>query len=290
MELKWTAQREGRLSSFLRGELQMSTSLMNKLKWGDAIRVNGEPQRTNFPVKPGDVITVRLDEEDPEYPPEDGPLTVLYEDDHILAVEKPAGMLIHPSRAKNDGTLANFVYGYYRRTGQKSAFHPVTRLDRDTFGIVLLAKNAHIHTLLQGLDVQKTYHAWVFGRPETEAGVIDAPIARRPLPSLLRYVTPEGKPSVTEYRILDRKGQFAKLALHPVTGRTHQLRLHCAYMGWPILGDPQYGSVESVAASGKLGLPYQQLCAKRLEFTHPLTGEAMVLESRMDAEMAMPNI
>ena len=114
MELKWTADREGRLSSFLKGELRMSSSLMNKLKWGDAIQVNGQPQRTNFPVQPGDVITVRLDEEAPEYPAEDGPLTVLYEDDHILAVEKPAGMLIHPSRAKNDGTLANFVYGYYQ--------------------------------------------------------------------------------------------------------------------------------------------------------------------------------
>ena len=285
MELKWIAQRDGRLSSFLRGELRMSSSLMNKLKWGDAIRVNGAPQRTNFPVKTGDVITVRLDEPQPDYPPEEGPLTVLYEDDHILAVEKPAGMLIHPSRAKNDGTLANIVYGYYRATGQKSAFHPVTRLDRDTFGIVLLAKNAHIHTLLQELELQKTYHAWVFGAPES-TGTIDAPIARRPLPSLLRYVAPEGKPSVTEYQVLDRQGPFSKLALRPVTGRTHQLRVHCAYMGWPILGDPQYGSEHSREASEKLGLTCQQLCAKRLEFAHPLTGELLVLESRMDAKLA----
>jgi len=285
VELKWIAEREGRLASFLRGEMKMSYSLMNKLKWGDAIRVNGEPQRTNFPVRPGDVITVRLDEPQPDYPPEEGPLSVLYEDDHILAVEKPAGMLIHPSRAKNDGTLANLVYGYYRAAGQKSAFHPVTRLDRDTFGIVLIAKNAHIHTLLQELDIRKTYHAWVFGSPE-DSGVIDAPIARRPLPSLLRYVSPEGKPSVTEYRVLDRKGPFTKLALRPVTGRTHQLRLHCAYMGWPILGDPQYGSAQSMAESEKLGLLRQQLCAKRLEFAHPLTGETLVLESRMDAELA----
>ena len=283
MELKWTADREGRLSSFLKGELRMSSSLMNKLKWGDAIQVNGQPQRTNFPVQPGDVITVRLDEEAPEYPAEDGPLTVLYEDDHILAVEKPAGMLIHPSRAKNDGTLANFVYGYYRATGQQSAFHPMTRLDRDTFGIVLLAKNSHVHTLLQMADVRKTYHAWVFGGPEEEEGVIDAPIDRRPLPSLLRYVAETGKPSVTEYRVLERKDGFTKLALRPVTGRTHQLRVHCAHMGWPILGDPQYGTAGSMAASEHLGLEYQQLCAKKLEFTHPLTGESMILESRMDA-------
>ena len=284
MELKLTAGREGQLSSFLRGELKMSLSLMNKLKWGDALRVNGEPRHTNYPVAPGDVITVRLDEEEPEYPPEDGPLTILYEDDYLLAVEKPAGMLIHPSRSKFDGTLANYVYGYYRKTGQKSAFHPMTRLDRDTFGIVLLAKNAHIHTLLQQSSVKKTYHALVLGGPETDSGTIDAPIARRPLPSLLRYVGPEGKPSVTEFAVLERRADICKLALRPVTGRTHQLRVHCAYMGYPILGDPQYGSEESQAFSAGLGLRHQMLCAKRLELEHPITGEKMILESGMDAE------
>ncbi len=285
MELKWIAQREGRLSSFLRGEMKMSSSLMNKLKWGDAIQVNGQPQRTNFPVRPGDVITVLLEEPEPEYPPEDGPLTILYEDDHLLAVDKPAGMLIHPSRAKNDGTLANLVLGYYRRTGQSSAFHPMTRLDRDTFGIVLLAKNSHVHTLLQQCDVKKTYHAWVLGGPEAEEGRIDAPIARRPLPSLLRYVGPEGKPSTTIYKVLERRKGLTKLALQPITGRTHQLRVHCTHMGWPILGDPQYGTEASGAVSAERGLTHQQLCAKRLEFTHPLTGKAMTLESGMDAQL-----
>ena len=283
MELKWIADREGKLSSFLRGEMQMSYSLMNKLKWGDAIQVNGEPQRTNFPVKPGDVITVRMDEEEPEYPAEDGPLTILYEDEHLLAVDKPAGMLIHPSRSRNNGTLANFVAGYYQKTGQKSAFHPLTRLDRDTFGIVLLAKNAHVHTLLQETRVQKTYHALTFGWLAENAGTIDAPIARRELPSLLRYVSPDGKPSQTEFAILERGEKICKLALRPVTGRTHQLRVHCAYMGHPILGDPQYGSAGSIAFSENLGLPYQMLCAKRLELQHPITGEILVLESSMDA-------
>ena len=282
MELKWIADREGRLSSFLRGEMQMSYSLMNKLKWGDAIQVNGQPQRTNFPVKLGDMITVRMEEEEPEYPAEDGPLTILYEDDHLLAVDKPAGMLIHPSRSKFDGTLANYVAGYYQKTGQKSAFHPLTRLDRDTFGIVLLAKNAHVHTLLQQIRVQKTYHALTFGWGEEETGTIDAPIARRELPSLLRYVSPDGKPSVTEFAVLERAGQICKLALRPITGRTHQLRVHCAHAGHPILGDPQYGSEGSLAFSKTLGLPYQMLCAKKLEFKHPVTGTELVLESKMD--------
>ena len=282
MNLKCVATREGRLSSFLLGELKMSTGLMNKLKWGDSLRVNGVPQRTNYPVQPGDVITVMLEDETPEYPAEDGELSILYEDEAILAVDKPAGMLIHPSRAKNTGTLANYVAGYYRKTGLSCAFHPMTRLDRDTFGIVLLAKNAHVHSLLQSGGAKKTYHALVYGGPGEDSGTIDAPIARRPLPSLLRYVNPEGKPSVTQWQVLEQDGKLCKLSLRPITGRTHQLRLHCAYMGFPILGDPQYGSPESQAYSAELGLTHQMLCAKRLELSHPLTGEFMTLESKMD--------
>ena len=282
MELKHTACREGRLSSFLKEELKMSTGLINRLKWDQRILVNDVPQRTDFSVKAGDHILVLLDEPQPEYPAEDGPLSVIYEDDHILVVDKPAGMLIHPSRSCFSGTLANFVLGYYQKTGQNSAFHPITRLDRDTFGVVLLAKNSHIHALMQETALQKTYYARVFGDPEGDSGSIDAPIARRPLPSLLRYVGPEGKACLTRYRVLQRQENSTKLALEPVTGRTHQLRVHCAHMGWPILGDPQYGSAESQLFSAKLGLQYQQLCAKRLEFVHPITGEDLVLESNMD--------
>ena len=285
MELKWTAAREGRLSSFLLGELKMSSSLMNKLKWGDDIQVNGEPQRTNYPVAPGDVITVRLDEETPEYPAEDRDLTILYEDDFLLAVDKPAGMLIHPSRSCFSGTLANYVAGYYAKTGQKSAFHPMTRLDRDTFGVVLLAKNAHVHTLLQQTKVKKTYHALVFGGPETDAGEIDAPIARKPLPSLLREIREDGKPSVTRYRVLERNGKLCKLALEPVTGRTHQLRLHCCHAGFPILGDPQYNSPESTELSAEMGLAHQLLCAKELRFCHPILGNDMTIVSQMDVKL-----
>ena len=278
MELKHIATRCGRLSSFLKDDMKMSTGLMNRLKWQDLIFVNGVPQHTDYAVQVGDTITVALDERSPDYPAEEGDLTILYEDDHMLAVDKPAGMLIHPSRSQNTGTLANYVLGYYRRSGQNSAFHPVTRLDRDTFGIVLLAKNSHIHSLLQSCDMKKTYHALTLGGPENDEGTIDAPIARRPLPSLLREVRNDGKPSVTEYRVLERMGNLCKLALRPVTGRTHQLRVHCAHMGFPIIGDPQYGSEES-----RFGLESQMLCAKSLEFQHPMTGEKMTLVSEMDA-------
>ena len=281
MKLKHIATRPGRLSSFLKGELKMSTGLMNRLKWGDAIQVNGQSQHTDYAVQPGDTITVRLDEPPIQYPPQQGELTILYEDDHILVVDKPAGMLIHPSRAKNEGTLANFVAGYYEKTGQDCAFHPITRLDRDTYGIVLLAKNAHIHALLQQGDLQKTYHALTFGGPEADDGIVDAPIARRELPSLLRYIAPEGKPSVTEFSVLERAGECCLLALRPITGRTHQLRLHCNYMGFPILGDPQYCTPESAAISREMGLSHQLLLAYSLEFTHPITDQPMKLTTSL---------
>ena len=280
MELKHVAVREGRLSSFLKQEMHMSTGLGNRLKWQEKIFVNGVAQHNDFAVKVGDVITAVLDEEEPNYPPEDGELSILYEDEHLLAVDKPAGVLIHPSHSKNDGTLANFVLGYYVRTNQKCAFHPVTRLDRDTFGIVLLTKNSHIHALMQQTKLQKTYHALVSGGPAENAGTIDAPIARKPLPSLLREVRDDGKRSITDYQVLERFMGYTKLALRPVTGRTHQLRVHCAYMGFPILGDPQYGN-----GAADYGLSHQILCAKRLEFAHPVTGKTMILESKMDAKL-----
>ena len=283
MEIRYTSPREGRLSAILRDDMKLSAGLVNRLKWQEKILVNGVPRHNDYRVQPGDVVTVPLDEPAPDYPPEDDPITILYEDEHLLAVDKEPGILIHPSRSRLTGTLANRVWGYYRRTGQQCAFHPLTRLDRDTYGIVLLAKNSHIHTLLQEVPVTKTYHALVFGGPEADAGVIDAPIARKELPSLLREVRADGKPSVTEFEVLERNKKLCKLALRPITGRTHQLRVHCAHMGFPILGDPQYGSTESLALSAVLGLTHQRLCAVSLEFPHPITGEPMILISRMDA-------
>lgn len=276
MHLQHTATRSGRLSSFLRQELGLSTGLMNRLKWQNCLFVNDIPRHADYTVEVGDVIRAELLEPEADYPAEIEPITVLYEDEWLLAVEKPAGILIHPSKAKNTGTLANRVLGYYRRTGQDCAFHPVTRLDRDTFGVVLLAKNSHIHGKLNELHtkglLQKTYHALVYDVPRPQQGEICAPIARKGYPSLLREIREDGKPALTKYTLLELYNGCSRVALQPVTGRTHQLRVHCAYKGFPILGDPQYGSEASLALSEKLGLTGQMLCAKTLRFPHPVTG------------------
>lgn len=289
MRLEVIARQENRLSQVLKDQLCVSAGLINRLKWEEKLLVNGVPVHTNFQVHPGDRVALLLEEPAPDYPAQPGQLDILLEDEHLLVVEKPAGMLIHPSRHRNEGTLANIVLWHCQQQGQVAAFHPVTRLDRDTYGLVLVAKHSHSHARLQELaragQVQKTYHALVFGGPREDAGVVDAPIARRELPSLLRYVNSTGKPSRTEYRVLRRWSDRSLLELTPVTGRTHQLRVHCAYMGCPILGDPQYGTQSSLELSARLGLESQRLCAKQLRFVHPITGEEIFLQSRQEAEV-----
>lgn len=183
MELTITAARAGKLSSFLKNELKMSTGLVNKVKWADGLRVNGLSCHTNYQVEPGDVIAVRLEEAQPEYPAEQGPLTVLFEDDWLLAVDKPAGMLIHPSRNRITGTLANLVQGYYARTGQQGAFHPLTRLDRDTFGIVLIAKNSHIHALLQQRKPGRPTRLWFSAGRMGKRASLMRPLPERSFPA-----------------------------------------------------------------------------------------------------------
>lgn len=273
MILTVTMERKTKLLSALRRELRISDGLVRRLKPLDAFRVNGVSAHTNQILQPGDVVTVNLQEPEPDLPAEDGPLDILYEDEALLAVDKPAGLIVHPTFHRQTGTLANRVLGYYRRTGQSGAVHVLTRLDRDTMGVVVYAKNAYVHWLLMESlrrgEIQKTYLARVLGGPPEEEGTIDLPIDRLSPESLLRCVRAGGKPSVTRYRVLER-GPYSLLELRPETGRTHQLRVHCSYLGFPILGDPQYGG----------GAGGQQLVAKRITLPHPLTGEPLVLESR----------
>lgn len=292
MELTCTSQRDAKLLSVLRRELALSSGLVKRLKYRGAFTVNGEIVHTDFPVKIGDVVRVRLDEDVPDYPAQEGDLHILYEDDALIAVDKPAGILVHPSFSRNAGTLANFLLGYYEKTAQPCAVHPVSRLDRDTFGVVLLAKNAHVNAKLCEMSkagaIEKTYRAAVFGCPPEVEGMIDAPIARRSETSLLRCIREDGKPARSRYRVLERSPETALLELHPLTGRTHQLRLHCAHLGCPILGDPQYGTAASQAFSAAHGLFSQQLCAASLRFSHPLSEKTVEIRSDFVVRLDFP--
>ena len=227
MILSHLCTREAPLLSIIRRELALSSGLVKRLKWQDALLLNGVPVHTNARVRPGDRVTVDLSETVVGYEGEDVPLNILYEDDCCLAVDKPRGMLVHPSPRRNSGTLANAVLGYYQRTGQACGVHPVTRLDRDTFGVVLFAKNAYIHEkfceMQKKHQISKTYHASVYGTKMADFGLIDLPILKLPGRSLLRTVAPNGKKCRTLFAVLARFQDVSVLELKPVTGRTHQL-------------------------------------------------------------------
>jgi len=281
MELRHIAASSGTLHEILKQELRLSTGLIGRLKFQSALLVNGAPQRTNYPVKPGDEIRVRLLEPEPGYPAEAGELHILYEDEHILAVDKPMGLIVHPTTARMTGTLANRLLAHYRAQGSDAAVHPLTRLDRDTFGVVLLAKHSHAHALLSEQQraggFEKIYHALVLGTPEAQR--ITAPILRPDPMKMLRVADPSGKPAETLLTPLKTDGTVTLTQLRPLTGRTHQLRVHCLSIGCPILGDPQYFTSASQQWSQTQGLVGQQLGAMRLAFSHPMTGEALELRS-----------
>ena len=286
MILEQTAARQAKLLSLLRREFGLSAGLVKRLKWQNALFVNGAPAHTDALVMPGDRVRVVLEEQPDGFPPEPLPLSILYEDACFLAVDKPAGMLVHPSPQKNSGTLANGVLYHLLAHGEASGVHPVTRLDRDTFGVVILAKNANIHDrfcrMLRERQLEKTYRAAVFGQPPQSEGQIYLPVYKVGGGSLIRVVDERGQQALTQYRVLERAGKTALLELHPLTGRTHQLRLHCMASGFPILGDPQYTSPDASAYSAAHGLLTQQLCAARLVFPHPMTGERMEILSNQE--------
>lgn len=284
MELRYEVKSCGKLLRVLRRDMSLSSTLVSRLKFKNAFLVNGVPVHTDYMVAPGDIITVQLDEPTPDYPSEKGSLNILYEDEAVIAIDKPAGLMMHPTFNRITGTLANRLLAYYQETGQACAVHPVSRLDRDTLGVVLLAKNAYIHALLcqeqkQG-RIDKKYEAVIYGAISPESGLIDAPIARLSETSLLRCVREDGKPAKTQYKIMEKKQDTSLIDLYPLTGRTHQLRVHCAYLGAPIIGDPQYGTADSMSFSAAHGCETQQLCARSLHFYHPISKQEIIIESK----------
>lgn len=276
-----TAQDEGRkLFSVLRYRMQLSSGLIKRLKYQTHFYVNNQTVYTNYLVRSGDTITVPLPEEHADFPAEPGTLRILYEDDAIIAVDKPAGIIVHPSATRNTSTLANQLL-FYLGGG---TVHPVNRLDRDTTGVSLFAKNGYVKSILtesmEKARIQKTYLAPVYGRLPDNNGVIDLPIDRLHTDSLWRTIREDGQPARTAYELLEEHGQWALYAFHPLTGRTHQIRLHAMASGAPLLGDPVYHSAESLAFSQSLGLDVQQLCCVEMTFPHPLVGKELAVTTR----------
>lgn len=284
--------------SVLRRRMLLSASLVRRLKSAQGIFVDGETRYTNYVLSEGERVHIDLSgiEEPCSIVPEKGDLDIIYEDDHFLAVNKPYGVLTHPSRAKYTGTLANFAAEYIF-SGGGAACHAVNRLDRDTSGVVLFAKSAHMKDLaskaLKNENSCKEYYAAVFSAPTPESGKWDGPIMRKEPQNMLRIISPDGQPALTHYSTAASDGEISILRLRIMTGRTHQIRVHSLAAGCPVLGDTLYYTDASRAVSERLSLSAQCLHAFRLDFEHPLTGKMINLRApitRDDMIFAAKNI
>ncbi len=276
---------EGRtLKTVLHDSLRLSTAQLRRLKAAGAFSVNGERCFINRTLRRGDELRLTLTEPAPAFPPEEGPLKVLFEDEQLLAVDKPQGLILHPTRSRFTGTLANLAWARIRVSGGDGC-HAVNRLDRDTGGVVLFAKNAWACSRMTGAVEDKRYLAAVCGVPDTPAGSITFPIRRESETNMKRICAPNGQYARTDWRLLAAREDLSLLELRLHTGRTHQIRVHCAAMGWPLLGDRLYGTEASLARSAALGQEVHALWCVRLTFRHPLDERRIVVSARPDADI-----
>ncbi len=260
-----------RMSDYLKRRLGFSTSLVTKVKFG-GVRLNGEVVTMRAEVKPGNEVSIDFPEESSEnIEPMNIPLDILYEDAHILAVNKPKDMPTHPSRGNHLPTLANATAAYL---GEPFVFRAVNRLDRGTSGIVIIAKHplsaALLGRAMKERRIHKKYLATVSGVPKEKHGIIDAPIAREVEGNIKRVVREDGKRAVTEYRVIgvsEDGNAICEVTLH--TGRTHQIRVHFAHIGHPLVGDFLYGEEKNEG--------YSLICSE-ITLPHPLTNEIMVIK------------
>lgn len=271
------------VKAFLTQKEGISSTQWKRIKHSGTFRVNGilcNAARTE--VRSGDIITFDIVRPS-DIEPEDLPLDIRYEDDYLMVVNKPAGQLVHPTTKEAHGTLGNAVLYWYRAHGEHHAYHPVHRLDRNTSGLVLIAKVPQVQYKLtprrgEGKLFHREYLALIEGELTPPEGLIDAPIARA-LPSIiLRKVSPDGQAARTHYDTVQTDGHLSLVHLMLDTGRTHQIRVHLAHLGHPLLGDDLYG--------GSLTrIKRQALHAARLHFRHPLTNEMIDVRSPLPSDM-----
>lgn len=256
---------------------KISSRMLTKLKNNDGIKLNGQHITVRGRVEEGDVLALIMPEEKSKnVVPTDLPLDILFEDEELLIVNKPKDMPVHPSLNNYTNTLGNAVMFYYK--DRPFVYRPVNRLDRDTTGIVIIAKSAYAHNSLsqqmQKNIFKKTYMAVTSVPPVPEKGIIDAPIRREQESIIKRIVAEDGQRAVTEYETISVKNGHAVVRVILHTGRTHQIRVHFAHIGAPLLYDYLYGT----EVEGKTFM----LHCTQLEFLHPTTGEKMTIKCKPD--------
>jgi 23S rRNA pseudouridine1911/1915/1917 synthase len=281
-----TPEEDGRMvKGILRGSLQLSYTLLKSLKWREnAILLNGQSVHVNTIVHAGDTVSVVLSERTPRedlYCANAAKPDIVYEDDDLLVLNKPAGVAMHPKSGDASApSLAAMLTSYL---GEGSVPHFVSRLDKGTSGLLIAAKNGYVHDRLRralhSSDLRREYRAVAVGRVEPPYGVIDAPIGRAEGSIIRRCVRADGLPSLTEYETLQVSGRFTLLRLRPQTGRTHQLRVHMAYLGHPLAGDWLYGTED------KTLIARPALHSYELWFTQPVTGQKLHFTAPIPQDM-----
>lgn len=283
-QLTYTAENQSLLREAL-GEWGISKRTLASVKYGGGqILVNGAEVTVRHPLEKGDAVTVIFPNEEhgKGLLAEDGNLDIVYEDDALLIVEKPPLQNTIPSREHPFGSLANIVAKHFNDHGIPSTLHIATRLDRDTSGLVCIAKNRHIHHMIsmqqQEKKMKRRYEALVHGLVEKDEFTITAPIGRKNTSIIEREVREDGQFAETEVRVIKRLPDYSHISLQLNTGRTHQIRVHLAHIGHPLVGDDLYGGKRE-------RLDRQALHCTELELIHPVSGEKLFFSSSLNEDM-----
>lgn len=280
--LVWSVEKEEVLKKVLIEEMGISLRMISELKSRRAVNVNGTLRFNHETVHVGEIITVDLGENRSEYGLEEGVVDVIYEDEDIVAVNKSPFIVVHPTGTHLTGTLLNYMESWFRQNGILEKVRFISRLDRDTSGILLIAKNRYAHHRMsqahQAMMMQKTYVALIEGKMKRKEGEINVPIGRRENDGIKREVMEDGQTAITKYKVLKEGEKFSLVELTPVTGRTHQLRCHMAYIGYPLIGDSLYGGNMEY-------MNRQALHSVTLEFFSPRKEEKIYLKAELPQDM-----
>lgn len=283
-EIIYSSDSTERIDKFLMGQLvDVSRTNIQNLISENYVTVNNLSVKSNYKLKNGDVIIIKHKEpEELNVVKQDIPLNIVYEDNDLLIVNKEKGMVVHPSVGHRDGTLVNALMFHSENLSSiNGVVRPgiVHRIDKDTSGLLIVAKNDKTHVKLSEMiakkEVKRKYYALVHGVIKHDYGTIDAPIARNPRERKEMAIIDEGKPSITHFRVVERYAKYSLVECELETGRTHQIRVHMKYINHPLVGDPVYGQRKTLNTNG------QMLHSKSLEFIHPTTKEFIEINTEL---------
>ena len=273
------------VKSILTEKLKFSGRLSKKLERNGKILLNGKAVKLNKSIFAGDELSIEFDEEEDQYTAVDIPIDIIYEDSDLLVVNKQPYIVVHPTRSHQDDTLANGVAYYYKKNNINRKVRFVNRLDMNTSGIVIIAKNPYAHNQLglqmKSNSVEKFYYAIVEGLLKEDEGRIDAPIARLNPEDIIRTVHPSGKECITEFKAEKKYNNMTLVKLKLITGRTHQIRVHLKHIGHPVVGDTLYGNKS-------LLIDRQALHCYEMKFKHPITNNELIITCPIPEDMKMP--